>query len=125
MVDLWAGRDKVGDRPYGEDAITVIMSCSKGATAAVVLRLAERGLIDVEAPVADYWPEFAANGKADARVWHLLSHSVGLPGLDPETASPPRTCSIRSGTSMFWARWRRFGRRAPPASTTRSPTARS
>jgi CubicO group peptidase (beta-lactamase class C family) len=85
VVDLWAGRDKVGDRPYGEDAITVIMSCTKGATATVVLRLAERGLIDVEAPVADYWPEFAANGKADARVWHLLSHSVGLPGLDPES----------------------------------------
>jgi CubicO group peptidase (beta-lactamase class C family) len=50
-----------------------------------VHRLAERGLIDYEAPVADYWPEFAAGGKADARVWHLMSHSVGLPGLDPES----------------------------------------
>jgi CubicO group peptidase (beta-lactamase class C family) len=85
VVDLWAGRDKVNDRAYGEDTITVIMSCTKGATAACVHILAERGLIDYEAPVADYWPEFAEGGKADARIWQLMSHSVGLPGLDPES----------------------------------------
>lgn len=85
VVDLWAGRDKANDRPYGEEQITVIMSCTKGATAAVVHRLAERGLIDYEAPVSDYWPQFAQNGKADARVWHLMSHSVGLPGVEPES----------------------------------------
>lgn len=85
VVDLWAGRDSVNDRPYGQETITIIMSCTKGATAAVVHRLAERGLIDYEAPVADYWPEFAAGGKTDARIWHVMSHSVGLPGLDPES----------------------------------------
>ncbi len=85
VVDLWAGRDKINDRPYGEETITVIMSCTKGATAAVVHRLAERGLIDYEAPVTDYWPGFAAGGKETARVWHLMSHSVGLPGVDPES----------------------------------------
>jgi CubicO group peptidase (beta-lactamase class C family) len=85
VVDLWGGRDKLKDRPYGEDTITVIMSCTKGATAAVVHRLAERGLIDYEARIADYWPAFAANGKADARIWHLMSHSVGLPGVEPES----------------------------------------
>jgi len=85
VVDIWGGRDKINDRPYGEDTLTVIMSCTKGATAAVVHRLAERGLIDYEARVADYWPEFAAGGKGDARVWHLMSHSVGLPGVDPES----------------------------------------
>jgi len=90
VVDLRAGRDPVNDRPYGEDAITVIMSCTKGATAAVVHRLAERGLIDYEAPVADYWPEFAVAGKDDARVWHLMSHSVGLPGVDPESGVTAR-----------------------------------
>jgi CubicO group peptidase (beta-lactamase class C family) len=89
VVDLWAGRDKVNDRPYGEDAITVIMSCTKGAAAAVVHRLAERGLVDYEAPVADYWPEFAANGKGDARLWHVMSHSVGLPGVEPESGLGP------------------------------------
>jgi CubicO group peptidase (beta-lactamase class C family) len=85
VVDLWAGRDKVNDRPYGQDTLTIIMSCTKGATAAVVHRLAERGLIDYEAPVADYWPEFAAGGKGDARIWQLMSHSVGLPGVDPDS----------------------------------------
>jgi CubicO group peptidase (beta-lactamase class C family) len=85
VVDIWGGRDTVNDRPYAEDLITIIMSCTKGATAAVVHRLAERGLIDYEAPVADYWPEFAAAGKSDARIWHLMSHSVGLPGLDPDS----------------------------------------
>ena len=85
VVDLWAGRDKINDRPYGEDTLTIIMSCTKGATAAVVHRLAERGLIDYEARVADYWPQFAAGGKGDARIWQLMSHSVGLPGLDPES----------------------------------------
>jgi len=85
VVDLWAGRDKINDRPYGEDTIAIIMSCTKGATAAVVHQLAERGLIDYEAPVSDYWPEFAAGGKGEARIWHLMSHSVGLPGVDPES----------------------------------------
>ncbi len=85
VVDLWAGRDKVNDRPYGQETITIIMSCTKGATAAVVHRLAERGLIDYEARVADYWPEFAAGGKGDARIWHLMSHSVGLPGVEPDS----------------------------------------
>ncbi|HEY2710846.1 MAG TPA: serine hydrolase domain-containing protein [Caulobacteraceae bacterium] len=84
VVDLWAGRDKVNDRPYGEDTLTIIMSCTKGASAAVIHRLAERGLIDYEARVADYWPAFAAGGKGEARVWQLMSHSVGLPGVDPE-----------------------------------------
>ncbi len=85
VVDLWGGRDKINDRPYGEDTLTIIMSCTKGATAAVVHRLAERGLIDYEAPVADYWPQFAAAGKGDARIWQLMSHSVGLPGVDPDS----------------------------------------
>jgi CubicO group peptidase (beta-lactamase class C family) len=85
VVDLWAGRDKINDRPYDENTLAVIMSCTKGATAAVVHMLAERGLIDYEARVADYWPEFAADGKGDARVWQLMSHSVGLPGVDPDS----------------------------------------
>jgi CubicO group peptidase (beta-lactamase class C family) len=85
VVDLWAGRDRENDRPYGQETLTIIMSCTKGATAAVVHRLAERGLIDYEARVADYWPEFAAGGKGEARIWQLMSHSVGLPGVEPDS----------------------------------------
>jgi len=110
VVDIWAGRDKVNDRPYGEDTLTIIMSCTKGATATVVHRLAERGLIDYQAPVADYWPEFAAAGKGDARVWHLLSHSVGLPGVDPESGlapmdwlHPERHIPVLEATASVWS----------------------
>lgn len=81
VVDLWTGRDIVNDRPYTEDTLTVLMSCTKGATAVMANLLAERGLLDVEAPVAKYWPEFAANGKEDLTVAHCLSHTAGLPAL--------------------------------------------
>jgi CubicO group peptidase (beta-lactamase class C family) len=123
VVDLWAGRDKVNHRPYGQEAITVIMSCTKGATAAVVHRLAERGLIDYEAPVADYWPQFAAAGKGDARVWHLMSHSVGLPGVDPESGVTSADLLVPA-RHRRWRPWRRSGRRAPRVTTIRSPTDR-
>lgn len=109
VVDLWAGRDKVNDRPYGQDTLTIIMSCTKGATATVVHRLAERGLIDYQAPVADYWPEFAAGGKGEARVWHLLSHSIGLPGVDPESGldamdflRPERYVPVLAAMAPVW-----------------------
>jgi CubicO group peptidase (beta-lactamase class C family) len=90
VVDLWIGTQRANGRPWTEDTLTTIMSCTKGATAAIVHRLAERGLIDYEAPIADYWPEFAGGGKSDARVWHVMSHSVGLPGIDPESGLEPR-----------------------------------
>ena len=79
VVDLWTGRDIANDRPYTEDTLTVLMSCTKGAVAICAGMLAERGLLDVEAPVAKYWPEFAANGKAHLTVAHCLSHTAGLP----------------------------------------------
>jgi CubicO group peptidase (beta-lactamase class C family) len=81
VVDLWTGRDIVKDRPYSEDTLTVLMSCTKGATAVMANLLAERGLLDMEAPVAKYWPEFAANGKEGLTVGHCLSHTAGLPTL--------------------------------------------
>jgi len=79
VVDLWAGLDIVNDRPYTEDTLTILMSCTKGATAIMANMLAERGLLDVEAPVAKYWPEFAANGKGGVTVAHCLTHVAGLP----------------------------------------------
>src|ERR1700677_5273426 len=68
VVDLWAGRDPANDRPYGEDGIGVLMSCTKGVVAVGVHILADRGLIDFDAPMARYWPEFAQAGKADITV---------------------------------------------------------
>lgn len=83
VVDLWAGRDKVNDRPYTENTLTVLMSCTKGAVATCANMLADRGLLDIDAPVSRYWPEFAQAGKEKVRVRHLLNHSVGLSGYDP------------------------------------------
>lgn len=85
VVDLWAGRDVVNDRPYAADTITILMSCTKAAVAICAHILVQRGQLELDAPVANYWPEFARNGKDDVRVSHLLSHSSGLFGFDPQS----------------------------------------
>jgi len=85
VVDLWAGMDKLNARPFTADTITVLMSCTKAVTAVCVHMLAQRGLIDYEAPVARYWPEFAARGKAAITVRDILAHRAGLMSFDEET----------------------------------------
>src|SRR6202035_888018 len=64
------------------DTTTNVWSSTKTVTSLAALMLAERGDLDVDAPVAKYWPEFAANGKQDVLVRHLLSHASGVSGLD-------------------------------------------
>src|ERR1700691_1533389 len=82
-VDLWGGfRDEAGTIPWTRDTITNVWSTTKTVTSLAALMLVERGQLDVDAPVAAYWPEFAANGKQDVLVRHLLSHSSGVSGLD-------------------------------------------
>jgi CubicO group peptidase (beta-lactamase class C family) len=81
VVDLWGGwRDADHDAPWTEDTITNVWSTTKTVTNLAALTLADRGLIDVYAPVATYWPEFAANGKDQIEVRHLLSHTSGVSG---------------------------------------------
>ena len=84
VVDLWTGRDKVKDRPYTDKTLTLCFSVSKGATATMAHMLAERGQLDYDAPVAKYWPEFAANGKANITVADTLAHRAGLNTFDPD-----------------------------------------
>ena len=88
VVDLWGGvADQETGRPWAEDSIVLVFSSTKGATAVCAHLLAQRGELDLDAPVADYWPEFAAAGKQDIPVRWLLSHEVGLPVFDnPLTA---------------------------------------
>ena len=65
VVDLWGGvADSATGRPWNEDTLALVFSTTKGATAMCANRLAEEGRLDTDAPVAAYWPEFAANGKA-------------------------------------------------------------
>ncbi|MFE3542004.1 serine hydrolase domain-containing protein [Nocardia sp. NPDC059177] len=77
VVDIWAGWAAKDQRWNGEN-VALTFSTGKGVAATVVHRLAERGLIDYEAPVAQYWPEFAAHGKAEITVRDVLSHRAGL-----------------------------------------------
>ena len=83
MVDLWGGvADADSGRLWTEDSIALVFSSTKGATAICAHLLAQRGELDLDAPVARYWPEFAAGGKQDIPVRWLLSHRVGLPVFD-------------------------------------------
>ena len=82
VVDLWAGHaDAAGTRPWERDTIVNVYSTTKGMTATCAHRLVDRGLLDLDAPVAKYWPEFAQGGKGELPVRHLLSHRAGLPAL--------------------------------------------
>jgi len=82
VVDLWGGhRDAARQRPWQEDTIVNVYSSTKTMTFLCALMLADRGQLDLESPVAAYWPEFAANGKDNVLVKHCLSHSAGLPGF--------------------------------------------
>jgi CubicO group peptidase (beta-lactamase class C family) len=83
VVDLWAGHvDGARTRRWQRDTIVNIASASKGPTATCAHRLADQGLLDLEAPVAAYWPEFAQAGKAAIPVHLLLSHRAGLPAIE-------------------------------------------
>ncbi|QIS16840.1 serine hydrolase [Nocardia arthritidis] len=77
VVDIWAGW-AAKDRRWNGDNVALTFSTGKGVASTVVHRLAERGLIDYEAPVANYWPEFAAHGKHDITVRDVLAHRAGL-----------------------------------------------
>jgi CubicO group peptidase (beta-lactamase class C family) len=87
-VDLWGGRRHAGTgAPWRADTRSIGFSCSKGVLALCLAIAVERGLLDLDAPVATHWPEFAAAGKADITVRMALNHTSGLPHIDePLTA---------------------------------------
>src|SRR5262245_14485686 len=81
VVDVWGGYiDPERTTPWERDTIVNNFSTTKTMTALCALVLADRGELDLEAPVAKYWPEFAAEGKEGVEVRHLLAHNAGLPG---------------------------------------------
>ncbi len=83
VIDMWGGhRDAARTVPWDEHTITNVWSTTKTITSLAALMLVDRGELDVFAPVARYWPEFAANGKQDVLVRHVMSHSSGVSGLD-------------------------------------------
>ena len=83
VIDIWGGfRDQARTVPWDEHTITNVWSSTKTVTSLAALMLADRGELDVDQPVAKYWPEFAAAGKQDVLVRHLMSHASGVSGLD-------------------------------------------
>jgi CubicO group peptidase (beta-lactamase class C family) len=86
VVDLWAGDADESGRPWERDTIVNVWSTTKTMAATCLLVLADRGEVDLDAPVATYWPEFAAEGKERVTVAHVLGHTAGLPGWDPAIA---------------------------------------
>jgi CubicO group peptidase (beta-lactamase class C family) len=85
VVDLWGGiADRRTARPWDRETAAVIFSCSKGLVALCAYLLVEQGRLDLDRPIADHWPEFAANGKAAITVRDALSHRAGLAALDTD-----------------------------------------
>ena len=82
VVDVWTGwADRRGQVPWTADTGTMVFSATKGLASTVIHRLVDRGLIEYDVPVAQYWPEFGANGKADISVRQLMRHQAGLSAL--------------------------------------------
>ncbi len=85
VADLWGGvADEATGRVWAEDTMVVVFSTTKGATAICANKLAQEGRLDVDAPVAEYWPEFAQAGKDRIPVDYLLSHRAGLAWVDEQ-----------------------------------------
>jgi CubicO group peptidase (beta-lactamase class C family) len=81
VADLWGGRVAVDGAPWTRDTISIVFSATKGASAICAHMAADRGQLDLDAPVSRYWPNFAQAGKETALVSMMLDHSVGLPHL--------------------------------------------
>jgi CubicO group peptidase (beta-lactamase class C family) len=83
VVDIWGGTaDTKTGRPWSQDTLTLVYSTTKGVTAICAHLLSQRGALDLDAPVSEYWPEFAQEGKGGVPVRWLLSHRVGLPTIE-------------------------------------------
>jgi CubicO group peptidase (beta-lactamase class C family) len=108
VADLWGGyADGEKTRPWVKDTIVNVYSTTKTMTALTALLLADRGALDFAKPVAHYWPEFAANGKADVKVSHLMSHSAGLSGWKETIAKDDlydweKATSLLAAQAPYW-----------------------
>lgn len=108
VVDIWGGwSDPEHTRPWASDTITNVWSTTKTMTALAALVLFDRGELDPWAPVAAYWPEFAANGKEAIEIRHLLSHTSGVAGWDQPCSlddlfDPIAAAAKLAGQAPWW-----------------------
>jgi CubicO group peptidase (beta-lactamase class C family) len=109
VVDLWGGwADEAHTRRWDHDTITNVWSTTKTMTSLAAMVLAERGELDLDAPVARYWPEFAAAGKREVLVRHVLSHTSGVAGWDESVTvedimDTDRCAALLAAQSPWWA----------------------
>lgn len=88
VVDVWTGwSDRRGRRHWNADTGTMVFSATKGMASTVIHRLVDRGLIDYDTAVAEYWPAFAANGKGGVTVREMMRHRAGLSALNGATGA--------------------------------------
>ncbi|MFD5567007.1 serine hydrolase domain-containing protein [Streptomyces cadmiisoli] len=108
VVDLWGGtRDFDGAEPWQRGTAQIVRSATKGVAAAAVLLLHQRGELDLDAPVGEWWPEYKAAGKDRTLVRHLLSHRAGVPVLDRpltprEAADPDAGAAAVAAQAPVW-----------------------
>jgi CubicO group peptidase (beta-lactamase class C family) len=115
VVDLWGGfSDRARTRPWQRDTLVDVFSVGKAMTSVCAMRLVERGALDLDAPVASVWPEFAAAGKEAVTLRQLLSHRAGLPAIR-EPMPPgamldwPRMTAALAATEPWWEPGARHG----------------
>ena len=106
-ADMWGGyTDEARTRPWERDTITNVWSTTKTVTSLAALMLVDRGELDVDAPVARYWPEFAANGKQDVLVRNVLGHTSGVSGLEQPAVTEDlydwEKCTSRYAAQAPW-----------------------
>ena len=105
VVDLWGGfGDAAGARPWARDSLVNVWSTTKGVVAIAIAMLVDRGGLDYEAPVARYWPAFAAAGKGGMTVGCMMSHQGGLPGciapMTPAQSFEERVVVVETGEDL-------------------------
>lgn len=89
VVDIWSGlADPLEGKAWAEDTIQLCFSASKGITTVCVLTLVQQGLLELDRPIADYWPEFGSEGKQRITTRMVLSHRAGLAAIDGDLTLP-------------------------------------
>lgn len=108
VIDLWGGvADKDNHAPWQQDTLVNLFSCTKPFAAVALLQLVAEGRLQLDAPVAEYWPEFAAHGKHTISVRHLLCHQAGLPAVTTAVAAEDlfdwtRMCAAMADCAPAW-----------------------
>ncbi len=107
VVDLWGGRKAEGGDPWEKDSVSIVFSATKGASALCAHMAADRGLLDFDAPVTKYWPEFGQGGKEGAMVSMMLDHSVGVPAVREKLKHQGAydydyMCDVLAREEAFW-----------------------